>query len=357
MSRSIVASLCIAAFLSFSQDITFCQWVHMPGPADSGGMHCVCVQGKYLFVGTSNGLYRSDDDGATWKTLDTTFQYGTDCLLSDDTVIYASSSRWLFRSRDNGSSWDSIYQSRSDLSISALGRHNGNIFVSSDSIQRTGDGGATWVTAAKNIDTHVAGFTTIGNDIYACGYHGIFRSTNEGTMWYFINPPYQKRAIEAAAVVSIGTILIASSKYFDCLYRTGNYGQTWSTVDSGSTQAPVNSFAVSGNNIFAGRSSNAAVTFSPDKGLHWYPRIEGLGDSDVRALAAGTKYLFAGTWNAGLWRSDLASISAVNTETNKSGFDFEIFPNPSRKVPVLLIPYTKNLMLLLRCLTCLDGMS
>jgi len=98
------------------------------------------------------------------------------------------------------------------------------------------------------------------------------------------------------------------------------------------------------------------VTFSAIKGPSWLPRMEGLGDSDVRGPRAGTKYSFAGTWNAGpSGEETLPRISAVNTEDGIRSGSIEIFPkNPSREgTGITYSLHEKFSCYFLRCLTWL----
>ena len=322
--------------LLFFLGIGECQWVHLVGGPDSGSISAMCTKGDTLFAARLDKLYRSDDNGASWQLIGTGLESQTLASISAiDSLLFAGSSNGIFRSRDNGDTWEKVYNELG-VQTNAFIKHNGFIFAASDSVHRSSDNGMTWLTRGMNINVgpKLLSFATIGSNIFACDYFGVFRSTNEGTMWYFVNPIHN--AMDASALIAIGNTLIAApnadgvDRSKVAFYRSTNLGLKWAAIDSSISRPSVSSFAVSGKNIIAGRLGNPAVSLSSDNGLHWVSAIGGLGDTDVRALAVNSKYLFAGTFNKGVWRRDLVDFNnAVSSGSVNSSLNFELYPNPS----------------------------
>ncbi len=77
----------------------------------------------------------------------------------------------------------------------------------------------------------------------------------------------------------------------------------------------IKSFAVSGNNIFAGGAGG--VFLSTNNGNIWTAVNTGLADTAVYALAINGNNIFAGTYGAGVFLSTNNGFSwtAVNTLT------------------------------------------
>ncbi len=87
-------------------------------------------QGASIFAGTSLGLQRSDDDGATWRVMQ--FRDTAMNLTQYGATMYATVSgrRGFLLSNDNGASWTNDDTGLSDVFVHWLSIKNGIIFAS-----------------------------------------------------------------------------------------------------------------------------------------------------------------------------------------------------------------------------------
>ncbi|MCX8106095.1 MAG: T9SS type A sorting domain-containing protein [Ignavibacterium album] len=93
------------------------------------------------------------------------------------------------------------------------------------------------------------------------------------------------------AIISNGTNLFAGTEGGGVYLSTDN-GTNWTTVNSGLTNLNVTSFAVSGNNIFAG--TFGGVFLSTNNGTNWVAVNNGLSNPVILSLAISGTNIFAG---------------------------------------------------------------
>jgi hypothetical protein len=102
--------------------------------------------GSYVLAGTSYGIHRSPDNGASW-TFDTTVQDVTGFAVSGS-YLFAAASDGVYRSSDNGATWTSALPLRI-LANQPLAVSGSNIFTTTmqTGILYSTDNGATWTHA------------------------------------------------------------------------------------------------------------------------------------------------------------------------------------------------------------------
>ena len=128
----------------------------------------------------------------------------------------------------------------------------------------------------------------------------IFRMPKDGSTWAPL-PPMGTTVVSARSLSVIGTTLIAGCDGAG-VYRSTDHGMTWGRWISGLEEAQsVFSFAVSGNNLYAG--TNRGVYLSTDYGANWTPRNTGQDSFLVLSLLIKGSDMFAGTLGGGVYRS------------------------------------------------------
>jgi len=106
--------------------------------------------GASIFAATlGSGLYRSDDDGTTWRKMSLPADNGSQTVysaFSNAGVVFAGTFNGLYRSTNNGATWVRLrFPARSEKPTSAQ-VVDGTLYVATDGngIWRTMDNGETW---------------------------------------------------------------------------------------------------------------------------------------------------------------------------------------------------------------------
>jgi hypothetical protein len=272
----------------------------------------------------SNGVYRTDDRGATWiaKNVGTlAAQPAFNGLTAAGTTLYFSGAG-IFRSDDGGDTWTASNTGLPTLNTSAVLAMNGSVFTAVDwyGVYRSDDGGGTWASKSTGFFdiTFVKGFTQVGPDILVTGASGMYRSGDAGESW-----SSSQAGIRAADVRDIliqnGTVYAAT---FGSLFFSTDSGSTW-TQGVGINAPALNAVAALGSDLYIGTSHGSLdlqeVYRSSDGGITWAPTAEDLSGSSVRALAAQGSTMFAGTSGEGVYRTDDAGASCVQTNGGLAG--------------------------------------
>jgi len=115
--------------------------------------------------------------------------------------------------------------------------------------------------------------------------------------WQQTNGPYGGN-VNSFAVT--GTNLFAGT-FGDGVYLSTNNGSSWSAVNTGLTNLNVQTLAVNGTNLFAG-TRNGGIFLSTDNGTNWSASNTGLTTTNIWCLTASATNLFAAT-DAGVFIS------------------------------------------------------
>ncbi len=162
-----------------------------------------------LYLGTSNGVYRSDDGGSSIATRSnglTARDVMALATTSDSQIIYAGTAAGVFKTINGGANWTAVNTGLmfSDITVSpvveaprairTMAADPGNpatvLAGTSDGVYRTLDGGGTWslfnftagtgnLAVAVNELKAVPGTTTV----YAATSSGVYASTFSGAIW------------------------------------------------------------------------------------------------------------------------------------------------------------------------------
>jgi photosystem II stability/assembly factor-like uncharacterized protein len=198
--------------------------------------------GKIIFVGTGNGLFRSQDGGETWQPLHDGLRDENIRALalspSTPTMIYAGTSKGIFLSEDGGDHWTDWFEESSGLSnmdIQDLVIHpekpellfaatSGGLFVSLDE-------GDIWELtfegslAKGSRDVRFVRFSSNARSLYIGTADGIFKSADGGKHW---DKKWEGALPSPLSLVSLDTdpeFIYAGT--LDGLYKSYNRGITW----------------------------------------------------------------------------------------------------------------------------------
>ncbi len=328
----ILLVIMIIAVFSFP-DTANGQWIPTNGIWGLN-VHSITVSLNNFFAGTSYGLLRSGDDGATWTRCDNGLPNTTVfALASGVTTIFAGFSSGLFRSTDNGASWTEITTLPSPYTnISSIGVYGTTVFVSASSgsgvisyeVFCSTDNGESWIEVDSSLSERgFSCFTESQSTLFTGGF-GIHRSTDDGKTWSDILPDIQVFALRANGHVlfagGVGRIWrstdngltwtyynvtgsadhVTGFEFFWDIILAATTDGTFSSVDTGKTwvfndslPSDISSFGANGSVTVAGTDSG--IFISTDRGHNWNPVNAGLTASTITTLVSSENVIIAGT--------------------------------------------------------------
>ncbi len=309
------------ALLAILSAIPLCQmlaqWKQSSGPY-GGFIWCLAITDHdTLLAGTSNsGIFRSTDNGSTWKALHNGLSYyqsGVGFIASRPGELFAGNAGILFRSRDGGDSWSKIEAAPVGISTLAI-QPNGYLFAGTDGTSVNGYTGAVFVSSDDG-DTWTGGGDSLPSANQATGFafqpdggviagtwRGLFRSTDEGLHWTSVpNLPYGGLFIGPMATNPQGYIFMSNGyglfrsadngghwtnlgrvppigfltirpdgsiyvRDYHNLYVSTDTGMSWIPAGFGASPPPDNVFFNSTGDLF---SYSGTLTRSTDNGAHW----------------------------------------------------------------------------------------
>ncbi|MBK6882023.1 MAG: exo-alpha-sialidase, partial [Flavobacteriales bacterium] len=160
------------------------------------------IVGNAIYVGTFEGLFRSDDEGDTWVDLSGNFPFSFPATFSSsryvkrvrgvDGILFALIGPYAaaggYRSADNGATWTSL--PFVSIDIQDVVSHNGAIFLATSlRVFRSVDLGENWTPAHPDGYT-ITGLWSNGSTLYAVRAPGIVRTVNDGATWIESSYPY-----------------------------------------------------------------------------------------------------------------------------------------------------------------------
>ena len=234
-------------------------------------VYSLAVNGTTIFAGTSLGILRSIDSGASWITVRDT---GAFVLTVMGTNIITGSDLGVSRSIDSGISW----------TMSS---------VVPDSLQTSE---IMCVISLAVLGTNI--FAGTGNYIGVCAGgigSGVFLSADSGTSWTAVNTGLPANAYISSLSVN-GTQVFAATDLYG-VFVSSDSGKSWSAVNSG---------------LPDGISVRSIVA----SGTDGHP---GLSKSQANSPAISGRQLFAGTYNRGVWRLPLSNAHILDKPGNLRG--------------------------------------
>ena len=233
----------------------------------------VCDPGRpeVVFAGTDIGLYRSDDAGQTWRSVESALSgYNVWALAvhpADPQTMYAGTGiptpAGLFRSNDRGVTWEKRPMEAAEedrnfgvprvtgIAIDPVNRGNIWVGLEVDGIRHSSDGGDTWVTTDGNgsirppdehnvvPDVHnVAVAAGPPKTVFIVTNDDVYMSTDDGMKWNALGisevfPLSFARGIVAqpdSPNVIFVTIGDANPGRTGAVMRSKDTGLTWETL-------------------------------------------------------------------------------------------------------------------------------
>ncbi len=325
-------------------------WVNSAqGLAPASSARSLVSKGQYVFAGMrEDGIYRSPDNGDSWKKTDTGNVNLKNAIVFTmkvkNNALIAGTNKGMFRSTNNGNTWATItdgfpsgatYFAVFSITISgnnlvaavqldAPSFQSGIYYSTNDGLSWTLSNlsmGSVNAVGSNGLGTCLTVVSTIGTQ------NGLYRSTDNGITWvsniFYFNYP------DIFQIFGLGDKWLQSKTFSSS--RSIDNGYTWfsSEVPGGSMFSFVQ---VGENNVFAGNTQGVSRTM--DWGASWEIVSTGLPTViDVEGLCANDRFLFAGTSDHAVWRRPLSDfgLTAVNGNFIVIPTEYSLsqnFPNP-----------------------------
>jgi ligand-binding sensor domain-containing protein len=287
--------------------------------------------GTDLFVGTSEGVYVTSNNGTSWAAVNTGLtNTDIEVLATAGSNLFAGTGHGIFKSVNNGTSWTAIntgLDTSMGTSVYALFTSGSNLFAGTEAGVFLSTGSYTSWTAVNTglpqVDFY--SFAQSGTKIFAGGL-GVYITSNNGTNWAEATsglPSLYNSDFESFAV--LGSDIFAGDLSLG-VYKSIDNGTNWTAVNSGLTDLNTQALAVNGTNLFAG-GLDGGVFLSNNNGASWTAVNTGLTNLTVLSLEVFGNYLFAGT-AGGVFRAQLSSFAGIN-EIQNENIQINIFPDPN----------------------------
>ena len=323
------------------------------------------IPGGVLFAGTSNGIYRSLDDGLSWLPMSTglwdptvyslaytqggtlfaatgggvlrSTNYGENWFLSGNTltgkicysvvvhpilgIAYLAADDGVYLSTDDGLTWITSGLVGSGLAVVtlAINPSDGAIYAGSDidGILKSTDGGIIWNSVNTNLPSTITRSMAVDHHagaIYAgllgCG---VYRSLDNGGSWMEQNAGLTGTAIYSLHYQSIGGLFAATP--FNGLYHTTDNGNNWLHIGNDIRTLTVNTiFVHPSRSMFAG--TNNGVYRSNDNGDTWTSSSDGIlsyANSIYTIVMNATGDMFASSYSSFYFGAIYRSIDTGRT--------------------------------------------
>jgi photosystem II stability/assembly factor-like uncharacterized protein len=289
-----------------------------------------------LVAGTLQGVFRSNDAGATWTPISPAGSreiHEVESVAIDPAnpdIIYAGTWHLPWKTSDGGAHWESIKEGLivdSDVfSIIVDPKHSGIVYLSACSgIYKSETGGARF-RKIQGIPTEARRTRVLRQDpahsetVYAGTTEGLYKTTDGGRTFRRITGP---DVIVNDVYVDPGNpdrVLLATDR--GGVLSSGNAGESFDQVNRGFFARKVQALVVDRQDparIYAGVVNDktfGGVFVSGDGGAQWKHLADGLDGRDVFALAQSPEGIVLAGTNSGIFALEDRAWKPRNTIAN-----------------------------------------
>ncbi len=257
-----------------------------------------------IITGTTEGIFYSTDNGKYWEPIVGWSQFNQQLKKKDiqailnfeqherRNLIFVGTAEGIFRSQDSGETWKKINLSLTYTDIRAIALYNDKLLIGTinGGVFQSENNGESWTpTSLNNTDVQAIEIQQNPSYIFAGTIRdGIFYSKNGGNTWHTINTGLTNLNITALATLATGAVFAGTSG--SGVFRSKNHGDRWEQININLTDLEIRCLTVDANeNIWLGTASGG-VFYSDNQGELWQPVNTNLTNIDVRAILIPDNY-------------------------------------------------------------------
>jgi uncharacterized protein (TIGR03437 family) len=291
-------------------------WTPVSNGLPNPEVEALKVIGGTLFAATHRGVFRSSDNGQSWRSAN---------LLPDSpliifafeaagaNIIAATEEKGVYLSSDQGESWTEINTGLTNKFTQALATNGQAVFLGfPGGVSRLSGDAQSWTAASGGLPSpFINAVLSSGENLFAGTLgSGVFRSTNRGQSWNAVNAGVPPNA-NIQSLVANGATLWAAT-FGDGVIASDDRGSSWRAVNNGLTNKSVNKLFLSGATLYAG--TDGGVFRSTNGGGGWTAINAGLTNLRAVSFTLTNGTLYTGTDGGGVFRlnPDGASWTQVN---------------------------------------------
>ncbi len=235
----------------------------------------VYAAGWGLFHDTEGDVFRSDDSGRTWRTLEGVHGKSIRVLAmapSDHNTLVIGALDGVFRSRDGGTTWERMTPEdppvlenhssmRNFVSIAVDPQDPDIVYAGTRHLAwKTTDGGSHWHNTAEGMLDDSDVFSIIVDSktpslVYAGACSGIYMSDNAAELFH---------RVEGLPSTAIRTRVLKQDRERPSIIYAGTTGGLWKTVDGGAKWSLVSSADVVVNDVLIDPSFPDRILLATD---------------------------------------------------------------------------------------------
>jgi photosystem II stability/assembly factor-like uncharacterized protein len=339
----------VSILLLFFPAIASSQWTRTNGPSKYDYINSLATNENWLFAtNQDSGVFRSSDDGSNWQNIylnSGLSQINTLAVI--DSFVFIGTTDGIQRSTDNGLSWTE--KALSEIYIENIAKCGTTLFAGSygyNNVYSSTDNGTTWlplrITGLNN--ANVQAMVASGTNLYLAAYQttgegGLFLTTNYGTNWTLLKAGFEGGITDLAVMGSD----IYAATFFSGIFRSTDKGNSWNKIN-GLPYAARYFFGIIDTALFTG-IYDCGVFYSSNRGRSWSTVNQGLSDSSVCSILLTDKYLYVGTGLGAVWRrplSEMIGANAVEKPAATIGQSVQVYPNPSSQSTTIAFSTTER---------------
>lgn len=231
---------------------------------------------RTIYAGTSNGLWKSVNAGATWvqKSPVPARSIVIDPQNSRDVVMASDVGIW--KSRNGGDTFTAANSGFVNRRVGAFLDLGGTLLASavyevgSGTLFATTDGGQNWTgrSGTSLFGEHIFHLVQGPGYLLAAGMEKVFRSRDGGKTWSRIPVALDGTLTDVAVVAGTRTILLATAK---SIHASKDEGIRWRRISVPPGATRIEALRISSSGLTWGILSDGAVHLSRDHGGTWSP--------------------------------------------------------------------------------------